>query len=284
MAASGAGADGAAGEAPAGEREGLAARDIELLRAPNPGLLTLSGTNTWVIGREPAWVIDPGPLIDEHLERISSAVQRRGGLGGVVLTHEHLDHSEAVDALRARHPAPLAAARGEVDVVLEDGLRVGPLEAFATPGHAEDHFALIGAGACFSGDAVLGEGSVFISPYRGAMTAYLRALERLGERDDFMLICPGHGPVVADGHERIAEYRAHRLQRERALLDALAQGLRSTPELLDAAWPEVPAALRPAAAVTLAAHLDKLEEEGRLPGGVERPQFDSLGHAGGAQV
>jgi len=229
-------------------------------------------------------VIDPGPLIDEHLERIAAAVQRRGGLGGIVLTHEHLDHSEAVDALRARHPAPLAAARGEVDIVLDDGLRVGPLEAFATPGHAEDHFSLIGAGACFSGDAVLGEGSVFISPYRGAMTAYLRALERLGARADFTLICPGHGPVVADGHDRIAEYRAHRLQRERSLLEALAQGLRSTPELLDAAWPEVPAALRPAAAVTLAAHLDKLEEEGRLPDGVERPQIDALRQAGGAQV
>lgn len=266
------------------EAQLLAARDIARVRARNPGALTLSGTNTWIIGRDPAWVVDPGPLLEEHLEQISMVLAARGGLGGVALTHDHSDHSDGVRALTERHPAPLAASSGEPDVKLQDGVRFGPLEAVATPGHASDHFALITADACFSGDAVLGEGSVFISPYRGAMSAYLRALGRLAERDDFTIICPGHGPVVPDGHAKIAQYISHRGERESALLGALEQGGRSTAELLDAAWPEVPSALRVAATATLAAHLDKLEEEQRLPAGVERPSLEWLGSAHGAQV
>ena len=154
--------------------------------------------------------------------------------------------------------------------------RFGPLEAVPTPGHASDHFALVGAGACFTGDAVLGEGSVFISPHAGAMAGYLRALEALRERSDFDVICPGHGPPVWDVRDRLTSYLDHRLDREHALIGALAQGHRSVVELLDAAWSDVPSALRPAAAVTLAAHLDKLEEEGRLPAGVERPAFGAI--------
>jgi glyoxylase-like metal-dependent hydrolase (beta-lactamase superfamily II) len=87
------------------------------------------------------------------------------------------------------------------------------------------------------------------------------------------LICPGHGPLVEDPAAKLDEYVAHRRERERRLLDALADGKRSTAELLDAAWPEVPDVLRPAAAVTLAAHLDKLADEGKLPWGVERPAW-----------
>lgn len=271
------------------DAELLAAHGIECVRAPNPGPLTLSGTNTWLLGSGPAWVVDPGPLLESHLAALSEAVQRRGGLGGVVLTHGHGDHSEAARALLDLHPAPLAAARSDSDgrridsdVQLEDGMRVGPFEALATPGHAEDHFALLAAGACFSGDAVLGEGSVFVSPYRGAMGAYMRALERLAARDDFTLICPGHGPVIADGHAKIAEYRAHRLQREADLSAALEQGRRTVEELLEAVWWDAPPALRPAAAATLEAHLDKLAQEGRLPEGVERPQHDWLTAVRGA--
>ena len=91
---------------------------------------------------------------------------------------------------------------------------------------------------------------------------------------DLALICPGHGPVVRDPAAKLDEYIAHRLDRERRLVEALAAGARSVDELLDRAWDDAPAALRPAAAVTLAAHLDKLEEEQILPAGVERPKLD----------
>ena len=159
---------------------------------------------------------------------------------------------------------------------LAEGERFGPFEAVPTPGHAPDHFALLASDACFSGDAVLGHGSVFITPYEGSLAAYLAALERLAARSDFTVICPGHGPTVPDGHGKLREYGEHRLERERALVAALDAGLRGSGELLDAAWADVPEMLRTAAAVTLAAHLDKLDEEGRLPPGVERPDLERL--------
>ncbi len=267
--------------------------DVVCVRAPNPGPLTMSGTNSWVVGRDPAWVVDPGPAVDEHLENLASALVRRGGLGGVVLTHDHIDHSEAVGALRERFPAPLAAARAPqgtpeggipgahtaaggaesapptLDMQLSDGVHVGPFEALCTPGHAPDHFALVMGDVCFTGDAVLGEGSVFVAPDPGALAGYLAGLERLAERD-LKVLCPGHGPPIWTPRERIAQYIEHRLERERLLVAALDGGCRSTEELLDAAWFDVPEQLRPLATVTLAAHLDKLAEEGRLPDGVER--------------
>jgi glyoxylase-like metal-dependent hydrolase (beta-lactamase superfamily II) len=262
----------AAGSDPGSPPE-LARRGIVLIRAPNPGPMTLTGTNTWIVGSGPAWVVDPGPLVEEHVERVAASVSERGGLGGIVLTHDHGDHSGAVAALRERHPAPLAAGRGEAEVRLAEGVRFGPFEALATPGHAPDHHVVLAAGACFTGDAVLGNGSVFISPDPGAMAGYLDALARLRARADIELLCPGHGDVVADAPSRFDEYIAHRLDRERRLVAALAEGKRSTAELLDTVWSEVPAALRPAATATLAAHLDKLEEEGSLPPGVERPSL-----------
>lgn len=246
------------------DAERLRLRGVLRLRACNPGPLTLSGTNSWVVGRDPAWVVDPGPALAEHLERLLAALAERGGLGGVVLTHDHIDHSESAAALRERFSVPLAAGRALADVELREGLRFGPFEAVHTPGHAPDHFALIADGVCFTGDAVLGEGSVFIAPGRGALAGYLDALARLRERE-LDVLCPGHGPPIWTPRERLSEYIEHRLDRERRLLAALAEGRRGTEELLDAAWSDVPAQLRPAAAMTLTAHLDKLAEEGRLP-------------------
>ena len=256
----------------------LTEHDVVGIRAANPGPFTLTGTNSWIVGRGPAWVIDPGPALDEHLEVLALEVGARGGLGGIALTHDHPDHAEAVPELRERFPeAALAASRGDPTVLLTDGSHAGALEALSTPGHAPDHlaFALRGDGAgelVFTGDAVLGEGSVFITPYPGALRSYLDALERLRRRP-IALIAPGHGPIVEDPAGKLDEYIGHRLERERRLLAALDAGWRTVDELLDDAWSDAPAALRPAAAATLAAHLDKLDEEGRLPDGVERPQL-----------
>jgi glyoxylase-like metal-dependent hydrolase (beta-lactamase superfamily II) len=254
------------------DAERLARLGVTRLRAENPGPLTLSGTNTWVVGEHPAWVVDPGPLLDAHVHELLDEVQRRGGLGGVALTHDHIDHRECTQALLGRVPAPLAADRGDADAQLAAGLRFGPFEAVFTPGHAPDHFALIAGTVCFTGDVVLGEGSVFIAPEPGALASYLQALTRLGERD-LEVLCPGHGPAIWAPKHRLDEYIEHRLERERRLLQALAQGDRSVDDLLDFAWDDVPPQLRLAATVTLMAHLDKLEEEGRLPDDVERPAW-----------
>jgi glyoxylase-like metal-dependent hydrolase (beta-lactamase superfamily II) len=249
----------------------LAPHGIVGIRAPNPGPFTLSGTNSWIVDRDPAWLVDPGPAIDPHIAALATEIDTRGGLGGIALTHDHADHNEAVPAIRERFPgAPLAAARGETDVRLEPGLRFGPLEAVPTPGHAPDHYAFVVDRAALTGDAVLGEGSVFVAPDPGALTGYLDALRALRRRPLDVLL-PGHGPPVNDPAAKLDEYIAHRLDRERRLIEALHAGARTVDELLDEVWDDAPAALRPAATVTLAAHLDKLDEEGRLPAGVERP-------------
>ena len=247
--------------------------DLVGIRANNPGPFTLSGTNSWIVGHGPAWLVDPGPADEEHLAALSAEIGRRDALAGIALTHDHPDHAGAVVAIRGLYPdAPLAAARGDVDVVLADGDRFGPLEVVSTPGHAPDHLAFVTGTAALTGDAVLGEGSVFISPDPGALVAYLDGLGRLKTRN-LAVLCPGHGPPVDDAAAKLDEYISHRLDRERRLLEALDQGRRSVDELLDAAWSEVPPPLRGAATVTLAAHLDKLADEGRLPAGVERPSL-----------
>jgi glyoxylase-like metal-dependent hydrolase (beta-lactamase superfamily II) len=216
-------------------------------------------------------VVDPGPALGEHLDGLVAETAARGGIGGIVLTHDHADHSEAVPLMRERFPdAELGASRGDVDRRLTDGDSFGPLRAVATPGHAPDHLAYVVDGVAMSGDAVLGEGSVFVYPDPGALRGYLAGLERLRSLK-LDLIAPGHGPLVEDPAAKLEQYIAHRLERERRLVAALDEGARGVDELLNRVWDDAPAALRPAAAVTLAAHLDKLEEEGRLPDGVERP-------------
>jgi glyoxylase-like metal-dependent hydrolase (beta-lactamase superfamily II) len=251
--------------------------DVGLVTADNPGPFTLQGTNTWLVGRDPCFVVDPGPLMPDHLERVLSDARDRGGIGGIAVTHDHLDHVEAVGALRARAGGvPVGAARYEAaDVRLGDGDAFGPLRVVATPGHAEDHLVFVAGGACFTGDAVLGEGSVFVWPSPGALRGYLAALAWLRALD-LNVICPGHGPVVLEPAAKLDEYLAHRLDRERRVVAALDAGLRMADELLDRVWSDAPTALRPAATVTLAAHLDKLDEEGRLPDGVERPELPTL--------
>ena len=256
----------------------LATHDIEQVTADNPSPYTLRGTNTWLVGRDPCFVIDPGPAIAAHRDRVLSGARDRGGIGGIAITHGHADHTEGIAGLVAAvgGDPPVGAARHPAGVRLEDGDTFGPLTVVATPGHAPDHLAFVAGRACFTGDAVLGEGSVFVAPDPGSLRGYLAALERLRAMD-LAILCPGHGPLVLDANAKLDEYIAHRLDRERRLERALGDGLRTTDELLDRAWSDAPAALRGAATVTLAAHLDKLDEEGRLPDDVERPQLTGYG-------
>jgi glyoxylase-like metal-dependent hydrolase (beta-lactamase superfamily II) len=223
------------------------------VRAPNPSALTLDGTNTYVLG---SWVVDPGPADGGHLEAVRRAA--RDGIEGVVLTHSHADHAEGARSLGA--PVRL----------LRDGERAGPFRAVATPGHSPDSVCLVAGAACFTGDTVLGSGSVFIAPGEGSLPAYLDSLRRLRALE-LDVLCPGHGPYVWDPAAKLDEYVTHRLERERRLVEALAAGLRTRDELLDSAWSDAPAELRDFAALSLAAHLEKLGEEGRLPEGAWRP-------------
>ena len=221
--------------------------------APNPGPMTLEGTNTYVVGDHPAHVIDPGPDDRGHIDAVRAEAERRGGLGGILLTHSHGDHSAGVE--RLGRPALWGA--GATDA--------GPFTVVPTPGHAEDHVCFVRDGACFTGDLILGEGSTIVPPGGGSLIAYLSSLRRVGKLD-LDLLCPGHGPFVTDPAAKIAEYLEHRLERERRLVAALDVGERSRARLLDAAWDDVPAELRWAAAEAMESHLEKLEAEDRLPG------------------
>jgi glyoxylase-like metal-dependent hydrolase (beta-lactamase superfamily II) len=215
--------------------------------------MTLEGTNTYLYGSGPCTVIDPGPDIASHAEAIRAAAKERGGIGLVLLTHSHADHAAGAERLGVEAILPI------------DGEQHAGLRAVATPGHAADHVCFLSDdGVCFSGDLVLGEGSTFVPPEGGSLAAYMNSLRRL-QGEPIELICPGHGPWVTGPAAKLAEYVEHREMRERRLLAALERGERSREALLAEVWDDVPAEVRPVAAVVMEAHLDKLEAEGRLP-------------------
>ncbi len=227
----------------------------EVLRivAPNPGPMTLEGTNTYLYGADPCVVIDTGSDDEGHLEAIGIAAAERGGVGLVLLTHSHGDHAAGADRLGA-------------EVVLPRGGEAhGGLRVLATPGHAADHVCFLSEdGVCFSGDLVLGLGSTIVPPGDGSLAAFMASLCLL-QAEEIELIAPGHGPWVTDPAAKLAEYVEHREMRERRLLAALERGERSRAALLAEAWDDVPLELLPMAAMAMEAHLEKLEEEGRLP-------------------
>jgi glyoxylase-like metal-dependent hydrolase (beta-lactamase superfamily II) len=214
--------------------------------------MTLQGTNTYLYGSDPCLVIDPGPADQSHIDTVREAAAERGGIGAVLLTHGHEDHSAGASML---DPEPTELADGESHA---------GLTAIATPGHASDHLCFVARQVCFSGDLVLGEGSTIVPPDAGSLSAYLDSLRRL-QGLDLELICPGHGPWVTDPTAKLEEYVEHRMMRERRLLAALERGERSRAALVAEVWDDVPEQLRPAAAMVMQAHLDKLEAEGRLP-------------------
>lgn len=235
--------------------------EIERIVAPNPGPMTLEGTNTYLYGEGPCTVIDPGPDDATHLAAVEAAAAQRGGIGTILLTHSHGDHSEGAPRLSA-----LAAVRDEPPAVVlpGDGEVHAGLRALATPGHAADHVCFLSDdGVCFAGDLVLGFGSTIVPPGGGSLAAYMRSL-RLLQEEEIELIAPGHGPWVGEPAAKLAEYVEHRERRENRLLAALRRGERSRAALLAEAWDDVPSPMLPAAELAMRSHLEKLEEEGRL--------------------
>jgi glyoxylase-like metal-dependent hydrolase (beta-lactamase superfamily II) len=227
----------------------------EVLRivAPNPGPMTLEGTNTYLYGADPCVVIDPGSDDPAHLEAVRAAAAERGGIGTVLLTHSHADHTTGAEELGA----PVVLPGG--------GEQHGGLRVLATPGHAADHVAFVSAeGVCFCGDLVLGLGSTIVPPGGNSLAAFLDSLALLAA-EDLALMAPGHGPWITDPQAKLAEYVEHRMMRERRLLASLDAGERSRAALLAAAWDDVPGPLLPMAAMAMEAHLEKLESEARLP-------------------
>jgi glyoxylase-like metal-dependent hydrolase (beta-lactamase superfamily II) len=249
--------------------------------------MTLAGTNTYVVGREPAYVIDPGPADAAHLDSIRAQAASRGGIGGVLLTHGHSDHTEGVEELgepvlwgeagrSSEAEAMMAALGGSAGAlhglapaegrVPDPGVtEVAGFTIVPTPGHATDHVCFVRERICFCGDLILGEGSTIVPPAAGggSLADYMASLRRVAELDVDVL-APGHGPLINDPAARIAEYVEHRESREHRLLAALDAGERSRAALLATVWDDVPEQLRPAAAIAMQAHLEKLAAEGSL--------------------
>ncbi|HZD74623.1 MAG TPA: MBL fold metallo-hydrolase [Actinomycetota bacterium] len=260
-----------------GERPEAVARWSERVTrvlAPNPSLLTLEGTNTYVVASPEARgavVIDPGPPDEEHAARVAGATSGRQ-VELVLLTHSHVDHAEGARRLAQRVGAPLAAldpgwaTPGAPTLAAGSEVVAGGvlLEPVPTPGHSADHccFWLAAERAMFTGDHVLGRGSTVVEWPGGDMGAYLHSLEAV-RRFAPERLYPGHGPGVGDPAAKLREYLDHRLQRESQVLAALGAGDRTPAEIVGRVYADVDPVLHPAAALSVRAHLVKLVREGR---------------------
>ena len=249
---------------------------VKIMVADNPGPLTLDGTRTYVLGGEPCVVVDPGPDLGDHLDAVEVALGA-ASVAAICITHYHADHAAGAAELALRLGAPLAAtlesarlaALEQPDIPLSEGVTIefggGHLEVVPAPGHCADHvcFYWPEAGALFAGDVMLGEGTSMIAPPEGDMAAYLSTLERFA-RLDLSVIYPGHGPVIDEPAERIDEYIAHRLERERQVLNALAAGASTPAEIRARVYEGLDPALHWAAEGSVLAHLAKLVKEARV--------------------
>jgi len=245
--------------------------------APNPGPMSLDGTNTYIVG-EPgsgrAVVVDPGPDDAAHLAAVEAALAARGAeCVAVLVTHHHIDHAEAAlpwgSHFGAQVAAGSAAVAGPRGRVLEPGERLSlagtTIGVVPTPGHTGDHLAFrLESGAVLVGDHVLGRGTSVVTHPEGDVLAYLESLRRVHDLGPSALYC-GHGPELTEDPGAVLDfYLAHRAFREWQLLDVLGRGPATVDELVASVYAEVPREVWPAAAQSTRAALDKLVAEGRV--------------------
>jgi glyoxylase-like metal-dependent hydrolase (beta-lactamase superfamily II)/8-oxo-dGTP pyrophosphatase MutT (NUDIX family) len=266
-------------------------QNVQRLTAPNPGVMTGPGTNSYLVGDPNTGyiAIDPGPADDEHLQRLWRAAG--GQIKAIVCTHSHPDHSPGAAPLQAlcTHKPPILGlaskptaransrftperelADGE-KLVLQgigvDGEITHTLRVVHTPGHAANHLCLVleEDGLLFSGDHVLNGSTTVIDPPDGHMGDYLDSLDKLAaacEAGGIEFILPAHGHVLGFAHQAITHLKAHRLKREAkiaAAMQALPQG--SLQEWVEKAYDDVPPRLWPVAARSLQAHVDHIREQ-----------------------
>ncbi len=239
-----------------------------VLLAPNPGPMTLEGTNTWVLRAPdagptgPAVVVDPGPLIEEHLVAVAAA----GPVELIVLTHGHPDHSAGAPRLAELTGAPVLAldtTYGRPLPVGEDLTAAGVrLEVVATPGHSADSvsFYLPADDAVLTGDTILGRGTTVVAHPDGRLGPYLDSLRRLREYGDAQLL-PGHGPELPSAGRVAQAYLDHRAARLDEVRRAIAAGASTPREIVEIVYADVDERLWPAAELSVRATLDHLREQ-----------------------
>ncbi|HVW70816.1 MAG TPA: MBL fold metallo-hydrolase [Steroidobacteraceae bacterium] len=250
---------------------------VTRLIAPNPGVMTGPGTNTYLVGKRQLALIDPGPEDARHVQAILAA--GAGRIRWILCTHTHLDHASAAATIKRMTGAQLAGLSApdtvhdgklSLDRVLMDGDTVDldglALRAIHTPGHASNHFCFLleETRMLFTGDHIMQGSTVVIWPPDGNMRAYLQSLTRLLELP-LDILAPGHGYLIGQPHEVARRLIRHRLSREGKVRLALpAHGGATLETLLPHVYDDVAAMLHPIAARSLQAHLDKMIEDGEV--------------------
>lgn len=253
---------------------------IHRLVAPNPGVMTGPGTNTYLLGEKRLTVLDPGPAIAQHLEVLERVLLERGAeIERVVVTHTHPDHSPAAKQLAERFSVELVGRVIEDDghqdtefdphhhlehedqFELDDG---SVLRAIHTPGHVDNHFCYLheGSGMLFTGDHIMQGSTVVIIPPAGDMADYMTSLRKLLDYP-LKTLAPGHGSVIDDPRGEIQRLLAHRQGREDKVLAVLERLAGDLDALVVHAYDDVDPAIHEIAKLSLWAHLLKLEKEGR---------------------
>ncbi|MGI9649463.1 MAG: MBL fold metallo-hydrolase [Acidimicrobiia bacterium] len=239
--------------------------DITRILAPNPGPFTGAGTNTYLISSDgQAIVIDPGPVLEQHLGAIRSAIDQLE-LVAILVTHHHLDHSPAANPLAAEYGVPSVGfgSYGGFQAIspVADGdvVHVGTevIEVLHTPGHTPDSLCFAVTDGVFTGDTIKSGTTVVVED----MSAYMTTLQRLADLAPPRLF-PGHGEMIDDGPAALADYIGHRRRREEQVLSALADGPRDLDGVITRVYPELDPALIPLATQSAVAHLRKLELDG----------------------
>lgn len=262
---------------------------IRRVVANNPTPFTFHGTGTYIVGTGEVAVIDPGPLVDEHVDALLAAVAGET-VTHILITHTHRDHSPAAEPFKRATGAPtygfgphapgscwvgadVALSPGgdqdfTPDHVIGDGDVVSgtgwTFDAVHTPGHTSNHlcFALREEDVLFSGDHVMGWSTTVVSPPDGDMRDYIDSLDRLLARDDGVY-WPTHGPAITDPKRHVRALKAHRLGREDAIAGALADGVDTVPAIVQRLYAKVPQHLHLAAGRTVLSHLVHMIESGR---------------------
>jgi len=248
--------------------------------APNPSLMTLDGTNTWLIaepGSAAAIVIDPGPLDEGHLRRVHDLAEQAGQrVALIVLTHRHPDHSAGAARFAALTGAPVRAV-DPAQRLGDEGLAAGDvltdagceLRVLATPGHTSDSVCLQlpADGAVFTGDTVLGRGTTVIAD-DGRLDDYLGSLRRLralADETGLRVLLPGHGPLLASPAAALDYYLNHRAERLAEVRAALASGDTTPAQIVARVYAAVDPVLWPSARASVRAQLDYLAARGEVP-------------------
>ncbi len=264
---------------------------VARLTVNNPGPFTFHGTNTYLVGRDTVAIIDPGPDDDDHFNALTDAIAGRP-VSHIFVSHTHRDHSPLAGRLKEATGATVCAegphrparklAIGEInpldasadtefapDIAINEGTAIDgdgwTISAIETPGHTANHlsFALEGTGILFSADHVMGWATSIVAPPDGAMSDYMRSLDKLLARGDTLYL-PGHGGRVPEPQKLVRGLKAHRKMRERAVLERIRTGDRTIVDMVRAIYRDTDPRLHGAAGLSVLAHLEDLVSRGAV--------------------